>query len=375
MRRSTILFLIPLLLSCGSTRKQLERAAQYESGGMLVEAHAAYEEVHQRRSKEVSAHIGMKRTAQQLLDQKLTQARMHFTADELEAGETIRTEAVRYKQLMDGKGLALQWDPSVDTQRKLARSTKARGLYAQADEAFRDDRFSLAEELALESVKLDPDLKEADYLAKLAKLEPRYRQALKAEQLGMWREAHAAYKWITERDMDYKDAWPRLAVAKEEAAYTVSYIPLFNNMLYTVQVTGMAGQIEEQLSASVKQAILDLKDPLIILVDRDHTHAILEEQQRNMSGTYDDRYASEAGKLMGARYVITGRILRFDDILARQIEVQMQVLDTENGRIRIADVVRVNKQELAKGGTRVQLLERAALRMAQRLAEFDPHDQ
>lgn len=374
MRRTTILFLIPMLFACGSTRKQMERAAQYETGGMLAEAHAAYEEVYERRSKEVGAHIGMKRTAQQLLDQKLLQAAMHFGANELETGEKVRTEAVRYKQLMDGKGLALQWDPSVDSQRKSAQRTKARELYAQADEAFRDDRFSLAEELATASVKLDAELKEADYLAKLATLEPRYRQALKAEDLGLWREAHAAYRWITERDVDYKDAWARMAAAKEKAAFTVSYIPLFNTMLYTVQVTGMAGQIEEQLSASVKQAILDLKDPLIILVDRDHTHALLEEQQRNMSGTYDDRYAAEAGKLMGARYVITGRILRFDDLLSRQIEVQMQVLDTENGRIRVADVIRVNKQELTKGGTRVQLLERAALRMAQRLAAFDPHD-
>jgi hypothetical protein len=137
-------------------------------------------------------------------------------------------------------------------------------------------------------------------------------------------------------------------------------------------LNGGAGQVENQLSANVKQEILDLKNPLIILVDRDHTDELLAEQQRNMSGVYDDRYVAEAGKLIGAQYVLTGRILRFDDVLSKQIEVQMQLLDAESGRILMADVVRVNKQEIARGAPRAQLLERAAERMALRLAEFDP---
>ncbi|MBK6369786.1 MAG: hypothetical protein IPF64_08160 [Flavobacteriales bacterium] len=91
-----------------------------------------------------------------------------------------------------------------------------------------------------------------------------------------------------------------------------------------------------------------------------------------MQGTYDDRYAAEAGDLLGALYVLTGRILRFDDILIKQIEVQIQMLDVQTGRIMMADMVRVNRQEIGKGTPRAQLLERAAARIAQRISEFDP---
>ena len=157
-----------------------------------------------------------------------------------------------------------------------------------------------------------------------------------------------------------------------KASYTLDYVPLFNELLYTAQLNGGAGQLEYQLSANVKQEVMDLKDPLIMLLDRDHTDELLAEQQRSMSGVYDDRYVAEAGKLLGARFVLTGRILRFDDVLSKQIEVQMQVIDAENGRIRLAEVIRVNKQEIARGAPRAQLLERAAKRMAQRLADFDP---
>ncbi|MBK6884375.1 MAG: hypothetical protein IPH05_15825 [Flavobacteriales bacterium] len=371
MRWIIALLSLLLLSACGSTRKQLARADQYEQGGMMQEAFSAYEELFDRRPKAVSAHLGMKRTAQSLLDRKIIAASERYMANDLGVGDRNRTEAMQWKRTMDGKGLALQWDDHVDDQRRTAQRNKARTLLDEANTFYREERFAEAQDMAEAAVKLDHELKEADYLALLAQLEPRYRQGRKAEELGLWRAAFTQYVWITDRDVDYKDAWDRMAVAKGKAMYTLAYVPLFNELLYTVQL-GMPGQVEEQLSANLKAAILDLKDPLILLVDRDNTHEILAEQQRNMQGTYDDRYAAEAGDLLGARYVLTGRILRFDDILIKQIEVQIQMLDVQTGRIMMADMVRVNRQEIGKGTPRAQLLERAASRIAQRISEFDP---
>ncbi len=372
--RWSLLFLIILVSSCGSVRKKMDRAALYEKEGMFTEAHAAYEDIYATRPKEAEAHVGMKRSAQVMLDRKIMEASERYAANDLEQGERLRNEAIVLKQGMDRKGLELHWDGHLDDLRRTARSTKARDLFREADDAYRSDRFAEAEELAMACQRLDPDLKEADYLVRIAQLEPRYREGQKAEALGLWREAHKCYRWITTKDTGYKDAWQRLQTAKENAAYTLAYVPLFNTMLYTAQLDMGQGMIEQQLSANLKQAVLDLDDPLIVLVDRDNTDALLAEQQRNMSGTYDDRYVAEAGKLIGARYVLTGRIMRFDDVLMKQIEVQMQVLDAESGRIMLADVVRVNKQEIGKGAPRAQLLERAAKRMAARLSEFTPSD-
>jgi TolB-like protein len=92
-----------------------------------------------------------------------------------------------------------------------------------------------------------------------------------------------------------------------------------------------------------------------------------------MSGVYDDRYSAEAGRLIGARYVLTGKVLRFDDVLTRQIEVQVQVIDAFTGQVHLSEVVRVNKTDLERGSTRAQLLERSAERAAARVAGFDPH--
>jgi hypothetical protein len=293
--------------------------------------------------------------------------------NELEKGDRLRAQAVLFKQDMDRQGLELQWDGSLDDHRREAQHLKARTMLEEANDAFRDQRYSTAQDLADGALKLDPELKEAEYLSQLSQLEPRYQQGIRAVDLGLWREAYRSFRWVVDRDLGYKDAWERMEGSMAKASYTLAYVPLYNELLYTAQLNGGAGQLEYQFSANVKQEVMDLKDPLILLLDRDHTDEILAEQQRSMSGVYDDRYVAEAGKLLGARFVLTGRILRFDDVLSKQIEVQMQVIDAESGRIRLAEVIRVNKQEIARGAPRAQLLERAAKRMAQRLAEFDPN--
>lgn len=352
----------------------MEKAALYEREGMLQEAFTQYEQIFLRDPKNTLAHVGMRRTAQQHFDRLQMEASSLYLAGNLADGEKKRQEAVAYKLGMDRKRLELHWDPIVEQRRQEARTTEAIKLYTEAEAAFRADRFEEAQDLVGRSLSLDPANKDAEYLRKLAQLEPLYRQGQRAMELGLWRDAFRSFKAVTDRDAGYKDAWPLMGRAKEEAAVVIAYVPLFNNSLYATNMALTSpGTIEAHLAATIKQSILDLKDPLLMLVDRDNTDQLLAEQQRQMSGVYDDRYVVEAGKLIGARYVLTGRVLRYDEILRREIELQMQLLDAESGRIHVSEIVRVNKQELARGNTRTQLLERASKRMAQRVAQFDPH--
>jgi hypothetical protein len=246
----------------------------------------------------------------------------------------------------------------------------------KAREALSGDRFEEAEELARRCLKFDPERTEAEYVAKLAVIEPFYRQGRRAMELGLWRDGYRTFKRVTDRDAGYKDAWNLQEQCREQAQLVIAYVPLYNGSIYANEFSTVLGgtSVEAQLAATIKEAILNLNDPLIVLVDRDNTDRLLAEQRRQMSGVYDDRYGAEAGKLLGANYVLTGKVLRFDDVLSKQIEVQVQLIDTESGRIHLSELVRVNKQELARGAPRAQLLERASKRAALRVAEFDPHE-
>lgn len=374
MRSLLLLGTLLLATFAFGQRKQLEKAASYERAGMLQEAFARYEAIYGGKPKRVEAHLGMKRCAQGLFDRMQQDASGLYLLNDLEAGDRKRSEALAYKQQMDRKGLELQGDALLDVRRRDAQTFRANALYEQADAAYRADRFAEAEELAQRSLKLDPERREAEFLLKLAQLEPLYRQGKRAMELELWRDAFHAFKRVTDRDAGYRDSWALLSEVRERAVLVVAYVPLFNKGVYSTNLSlSGEGQIEAQLAASIKQAILDLKSPLIMLVDRDNTDQLLAEQQRQLSGVFDDRYVVDAGKLIGARYVLTSKILRYDEILRRDVEVQMQLLDAENGRIHLSEIIKVNKQEIGRGNTRAQLLERVAKRMAIRLAEYDPH--
>jgi tetratricopeptide (TPR) repeat protein len=255
-----------------------------------------------------------------------------------------------------------------------AQKVEAAHLFDQGQNAFRADRFEEAEDLSTRCLALDPTHKEAGYLQKLARLEPKYREGQRAIDLGLWRDAYKRFKWVTDRDATYKGSWDLQTRCQEEASYTLAYVPLYNRAMHTGELGEVFGHspVEAQLAANIKQAILDLHNPFLVLVDRDNTEELLAEQRRQMSGVYDDRYSAEAGRLLGARYVLTGKLLRFDDVLFKQCEVQMQLIDTGTGRIHASEVIKVNKFEITKGAPRSQLLEKASLRIAERVAEFDP---
>lgn len=373
IRLPLLLLFLAIATTLPAQRKKLEQAATYERAGMLKEAFDRYELLYKGKARNVAAHVGMRRCAQGILDRMQLEASGSFLLNDLSLGERQHAQAIAYRQEMERKGLELQWDQMLDIRRREAQQHEARRLYTEAEIAFRADRFTEAEELCMASLTLDSEATEVQYLLRISRLEPIYRQGVRAMELGLWRDGYKAFARVNARDTGYKDSWALQAQAEERARVIMAYIPLYNSGLYT-NGFGLIGdgKLENWLAANVKQSLLDLKDPLLILVDRDNTEELLAEQKRQLSGIYDDRYVVEAGKLIGARYVLTAKLLRYDEIIRRDVEVQMQLLDGESGRIYLSEIIRVNKQEIARGNTRSQLLERAAKRIAQRVSDFDP---
>lgn len=372
MRPMIHLLMLIALSACGSVRKQMENAAIYEQEGMHTEAHKRYAAVLDRRPKEVLALLGMKRTAQAQLERIQDRALGAYALKELANGDQARAEAIGYKAMMDRKGLDLRLSPMLDTRRKEAMVFEAERLYQDAVAAFAAERFQEAVDLTERVVVLNRDHQEAGHLNRLARSEPLYREGQKAKTLRLWREAYHKFSQVVTIDAAFKDALQQRDACREEASYTLAYMSLYSQSGQSEFLTGAtAKDLGIQLATNVKEAILDTKDPFIILVDRENTERLLAEQRRQMNGAFDEQQVAQAGKLMGARYVLTARISRFDDVLVRQIEVHVQLIDAESGRIHLAEVIRVNKQEIGQGAPRAQLIQRAAKRIALRLQEFN----
>ena len=114
--------------------------------------------------------------------------------------------------------------------------------------------------------------------------------------------------------------------ARLQASYSLAYVPVFDTTPYADLLgNALAARCGRDGAGRCRPSgHRGSDDPSTMPIDRENTEQLLAEQQRTMNGTFDDAHAAEAGKLMGARYALACRMTRYDEVLTRQAEVQLQ---------------------------------------------------
>jgi hypothetical protein len=147
------------------------------------------------------------------------------------------------------------------------------------------------------------DFPNLDYLESLCVLYPNYYLATKSMSEGRFRDAYEALKIIESVDPSFKDSKQMLESCLKQGRITVAYV--------VVDREKVKNDIEKEMGAHVMQSLLDDKDPFLTLLDRDYTSRLLEEQKLGMSGLYDEQTLIQAGKLVGAEYILLGEIIEY----------------------------------------------------------------
>ena len=362
-----------ILFLCGcAAQRGLREGAAHEQNGRVAEAKAAYAAVWERKPNRAPAREGYKRMAQRELDELVGAAVVAYRVGGLKEGDAQRQRSLDYRGAVVGQGIDLRWDGAVDAAREDAKLREAEALFQFASAAFREDRFQQAIGLARQCLQFDPRHGEAHHLIRMAEAEPLFREGQQAEQLGLWRKAHARYEAVARLDAAHKDVVQRLEHCKRMARYTLAYLPVQASRSKRT-ILGFeigSGPVDQELAVVVQREVLALKDPFLQLIDRGSTDVILAEQRRQMNETFSEQ-AAVAGRLLGARYILTGRVLKYDDLLKRDLEVQVQVIDAETGRLHLSEVARATKADLPRDGS-AKLTDVVARRIAALLKGFDP---
>jgi hypothetical protein len=87
--------------------------------------------------------------------------------------------------------------------------------------------------------------------------------------------------------------------------FTLSYVVVHNNEA--------PNSMELAIATSAKQQILELKNPFVKLVERDQIDVLLGQQQSLMLPIFDQNHIIDAGKLLGAEYLIVGELIAYEN--------------------------------------------------------------
>ena len=301
MKRACLLSLLAVfLLSCSGTKKMTKKAIAFEQQGMYSEASAYYLLALERKSTNIDAAMGLKRSGQLVMDDYLADFFKSHKSKDSKSSVYSYLKALDWHKNVRIYNVSLEIPDYYTTYYNEDLSVYLAQLYEEAISYLDKEEFELGAAKLDEILGLKVDYKDVAELKSYASLEPLYRKGNLALEMKKYRKAYGLFGRI----VSYKDSEELLAYALKEAQYPIAMLPFEN----ATKVVNAHKAFESQfLNLFIKN-----KSTFIKIIDRVHIQTILAEQELGISGLVDANTAAQAGDLFGAKALLVGRLVSLD---------------------------------------------------------------
>lgn len=302
LRLFVLLVLVTFMAGCSTHKRTLAEATTLREAGLHKDAFDRYLAVYQQDPRKTEAIIGLRETASTLVNR-------YYSEVQMLKGQGNHIRALEALRDADGFVNQYRW---LDVQRPFfadnlleeIHKSLARQNYDLAEDAVRRERWKEAREYLNLAQRYDRNMEEITYLDRMIRILPDFRKGQKAMELELWQEAYEFLERVSQIDADFGNVLLLMDECVRKARITATTIHIARSDEPTAT--------DRSIMTSVKQNILDLKNPFVRLVVRDDLDYLLAEQRASMSGAFDEDAVVAAGRLIGANYVILGEILRYD---------------------------------------------------------------
>ena len=273
----------------------------YEEARMYSKALDIYSELLVRKETK-EALIGKKRVVEAIIRENYDGAiRMLCMQEKLWDADQLYSELIVFVE--ENRALDVKEPFGLKEFILQSKQSYCEGLYEKAEGDVLSFNYDGAKEKLRVIRNLLYNFPNLHYLESLCELYPNYYLAAKSMEDGRLRDAFKALKKIEVLDPSFKDSKQMLENCLKMGRITLAYV--------SVDRVNVSNDVEMEMGAFVVQSLLDNKDPFLVMLDRDYTTRLLEEQKLGMSGLYDEKSLIQAGKLIGAKYILLGEIIEY----------------------------------------------------------------
>lgn len=302
-----VLCFAALLGGCTGSKSFSKKGEKLDAAGLYAEAADMYLQAAQRNAKNVDAKIGLKKTGQMLLNDKLSAFFKHIATGGSK-GEAVAAylDATAYQERVRYAGVLIDIPDHYKTDFEKVKAEHLIDLYNEGQGLFEREEFAAAEKVFARIAKLEPNYKDASSLQNVAYLEPLYRTGKSELEAGNYRKAYAQFTKVMEKNSAYKDSNSLRQEALTNGQFIVAVLPFTSS--------DKASGLPSKVQAHAMTALVDMKDPFLKVVDRENLDRILEEQRLSLSGVVDEQTAVRVGNLMGAHAVLMGNVVSYQEL-------------------------------------------------------------
>ncbi len=289
------------LVACSGSKSFAKKGAKLDEAGLYAEAASMFEQSAQRNLKNVDAKIGLKKTGQMLLNDKLS-AFFKAMAMGTAKGEAVAAylDAKAYQERIGRLGVVLEIPDHYKSDFERVKGEYLVDLYNEGQGLMAKEDYKGAEAVFAKIARLEPNYKDANSLQSIAYLEPLYRQGRLDLDAGSFRKAYGALDKVVAKDASYKDAAALRQECLTRGQYIIAVLPFTSD--------GKRPDVAAKLQAHAISALTGTGDPFLRVVDRENMDRILEEQRLSLSGVVDEQTAVRAGNLLGAHAILVGSL-------------------------------------------------------------------
>lgn len=323
-----------LLAACTGSKKLAKQAGKLDAGGMYAEAAELYLQSALRNTNNVQAKLGLKKTGQQVLDDRMA---AFFKAANMGDGPVPAVdaymEALAWRDRVQGSGVQLSIPEHFATDYQRVKGEALVELYGKGQAMLAASDYAGAKTVFAKIAAIEPGYKDAASLQAIAYLEPLYQQATAALGRKDYRAAVSDLDNVLAKDPAYKNAAAMRTECIEKGRVSVA-------VLQGATVVKRPDPRSATLQAMAISALAGINDPFIRVVDRQDLQRLLDEQKLALSGVVDESTAVGAGKLLGAQAVLVCTLTGWSENTGQAVRssreayegAQVETLDNATGQ-------------------------------------------
>lgn len=299
----TLSFLLLLLaVACSPARTYTKKGNKLAEAGVYDEASMAYMMALANDRTHVDARIGLRNSAQQALNVYLDKFFRAHNENQLKDAVYGYRKADKFYKDVTFYGVELELPSYYTAYYNEDLQTYLQQLYQNGNTLLEQKKFREAEQIFKEISQLDPEYKDVDALKKMSVIIPTYEAGLGYFEAGNYRKAYMNFNQVFGLQANYKDVANLRRVAKERATITVAVMPFENASSYAYPIT---------INSYIISDLAGANNEFIVVIDRENTEKLIKEQKLSLANNTNDNLAVVAGELMGAKAILTGKVLDF----------------------------------------------------------------
>ena len=227
IRYLLILTSITIVLTGCASKRHLKNALKYDEAGLYEDAANLYMRSLSANRDNIEAKLGLKRTGQMVLDQRLKDFSTFHNNNQHGDATYAYINAEKYVNQANSLGVRLDFTGNYYELYMTSRNIYLNNLYNDGIGALEVESFDIAEERFYEILNIDDSYKDARENWAIARFEPIYRDGLNFMNLKLYRKAYFAFNTILSEYGTYKNAVLLREEALDGATITIAVLPFY----------------------------------------------------------------------------------------------------------------------------------------------------